>query len=409
MKIAPVSLNENERVAALLNYDVLDTDFESAYDEITELASTLCGTPISLISFIDPDRQWFKSKIGLEPRETSRDLAFCAHAILQNDVFVVEDTLLDERFADNPLVFEDSNIRFYAGAPLITPGGHALGTLCVIDRIPRKFDIAHRRTLQILAKQVMTHLELRLAFRRLQSHTDKLLATNAAKDRFFYIIAHDLRGPFNVMTGYAKILVDRLDRPELQDSKEMAEEIAESCTMTLKLLDNLLEWALCESGNIKFQPSAIDLEELSFEVTDLLAGLAVAKSIRLIRECPEEIMVHADRYMLFSALQNLLHNAIKFTPNGGTVRVEITSTGPTATLTVTDTGVGMTEQALQAFILLGETTNTTGTAGEGGTGLGLLLCKQFVEKNGSRLEISSKVGEGSTFRFELPLAETQQP
>ncbi len=122
--------------------------------------------------------------------------------------------------------------------------------------------MAQRRTLQILAKQVMTHLELRLAFRRLQSHTAKLLATNATKDRFFYIIAHDLRGPFYVMTGYAKMLVDRLDRPDLQDSKKMAEEIGESCTMTLKLLDNLLEWALCESGNIKFQPSAIDLEEL---------------------------------------------------------------------------------------------------------------------------------------------------
>ncbi len=409
IKMAPLPLSEKERVAALLSYDVLDTEFETAYDEITELASSICEAPISLISLIDPDRQWFKSKVGLEPRETPRDLAFCAHAILQDEIFVVEDTLLDDRFADNPLVVSEPSIRFYAGAPLVTPAGHALGTLCVIDRVPRKFDAKQRRSLEILAKQVMTQLELRLTFRRLQRDANRMLEIITAKDKFFYIIAHDLRGPFNVMTGYARMLTQNLNRPELQDSKELAEEIGESCAMTLKLLDNLLQWALCESGSIKFCPTEVDMDELSFEVTDLLSGLALAKSIRVVRECPEEIQVHADRYMLFSVIQNLLHNAIKFTPAEGTVRVRISVAGGNAVIAVSDTGIGMSDPVLHSLCLLGESPHTTGTAGEKGTGLGLCLCKQFVETNGGHLEISSKEGQGSTFRFELPLAKIQEP
>ena len=161
MKAAPLPPNEAQRLAALRRYDILDTPPEAAFDDLTRLAANLCGTGISLIARVDEHRQWFKARHGTEMTESPRDAAFCAHAILQADLLVVEDTHADERFAGNPFVTGTPNIRFYAGAPLTTPEGLHLGTLCVIDREPRQLTPQQAEALKILAQQVMTHLELR--------------------------------------------------------------------------------------------------------------------------------------------------------------------------------------------------------------------------------------------------------
>jgi GAF domain-containing protein len=158
---APLPSAEKKRLKVLWQYDVLDTVPEAVFDDLTELAARICEAPIALISLVDEDRQWFKSKVGISIQETSRDLSFCAHAIRQEDLFIVPDATRDERFAKNPLVVSDPKIRFYAGAPLITPDGHALGTLCVIDKVPRELRPDQQKALRVLARHVMTQLELR--------------------------------------------------------------------------------------------------------------------------------------------------------------------------------------------------------------------------------------------------------
>ncbi len=186
---------ESERLAALRRYDILDTSAEAEFDDITRLASQMCGTPIALISLLDTGRQWFKSKVGLEASETPRDLAFCAYALHSSEVMEVPNALDDERFRDNPLVTSDPNIRFYAGAPLVTPDGLSIGTLCVIDRKPRHLTPEQREALAALGRQVVRQLELRLTARREQQLTEELsrVEANKALEFFSHSVSQDLR------------------------------------------------------------------------------------------------------------------------------------------------------------------------------------------------------------------------
>src|SRR5271155_3588098 len=160
MTVSPEK-NETARREALASYAILDTDPEPSFDDLTLLASFICKTPIALITLVDEDRQWFKSRVGLSAEETSRDIAFCSHAILQGEIFVVSDALKDARFRDNPLVGGDPHIRFYAGVPLINEEGFALGTLCVIDKTPRELSAAQMEALRSLSRLALGQMDLR--------------------------------------------------------------------------------------------------------------------------------------------------------------------------------------------------------------------------------------------------------
>lgn len=188
---APLPPDEDARIRELQQYRILDTGAEDEYDDLVLLASRICGTPIALMSLVDVGRQYFKSRIGIDATETSRDVAFCAHAILKHDLMIVPDALRDERFSTNPLVTADPRIRFYAGAPLITPSGRAMGTLCVIDRVPRQLNDGQREALEALGRQVVALLELRLAKDRAEQDNEaksallaSLRAEQERSDRF---------------------------------------------------------------------------------------------------------------------------------------------------------------------------------------------------------------------------------
>ena len=175
MKSAPLPPDEPERLEALRETRTLDTAPEEVFDQLTAMAARLCGAPTALITLVDVDRQWFKSSHGLDLdiSETPRDVAFCAHTILEDDLLVVEDAARDERFADNPLVTAEPRIRFYAGSPLVTGDGHAIGSFCVLDQVPHRITEAHRRVLRTLARHVSALLEQRRAEARLEHHAKR--------------------------------------------------------------------------------------------------------------------------------------------------------------------------------------------------------------------------------------------
>lgn len=182
---APFPKNEARRIEILWQYDILDTPPEKSFDELTSLAAYICEAPVALISLVDENRQWFKSKVGLSLKETNRDISMCAHAILQKGLTIVPDTTQDVRFKDNPFVVSEPKIRFYAGAPLITPSGLVLGTLCVIDKVPRRLTKDQKEALGILSRHVVAQLELRRQSRELgRSRTDcEQLKKDLAKAR----------------------------------------------------------------------------------------------------------------------------------------------------------------------------------------------------------------------------------
>lgn len=241
--------HETQRLQALADYDILDTPEEPAFDEIVELLSLICETPIAVINFIDRDRQWFKSVKGLDVRETPLDVSICAHALLQPGVFIVPDTTLDPRFANNPLVTQEPHLRFYAGALLHSRNGYPLGTLCVLDYQPRELSERQRFALKALANQVMMHLELMQAHRQQTqlASTDPLtglLNRRAFEQRLDQEVALIKRGG----APAALMLIDLDDFKSVNDTRghqagdQIIERFTALCRETFRQADVMSRW-----------------------------------------------------------------------------------------------------------------------------------------------------------------------
>ena len=405
MNSPSIPVNERERLENLRAYSILDTLSEAEYDEITFLASKICGTPISLVTLIDETRQWFKSKYGLEINETPREYAFCAHAIQdQDNILIVPDSREDIRFQDNPLVTDHPNVVFYAGVPLVTPQGFPLGTLCVIDNVPRRLEESQIEALQALANQLIKLLELRIAFIQLRESEQRLKELNATKDRLFSIIGHDLRGPIGGFKSLIQLLISGYDLSNSKQLLEILKVIHKTANSTYDLLENLLEWAKSQQNEIVFNPEKIELKDLVFNIMNLFSEVILNKEINIVNEIPDDQFLVADKNMLSTVLRNLISNAIKFTPNGKSIKISVANIGDNIKISVQDEGTGIQEEDLPKLFNSLSPLSSYGTQGEKGSGLGLLLCKDFIERHTGIIEVNSIWDKGSTFSFTLPQA-----
>ena len=233
-----------------------------------------------------------------------------------------------------------------------------------------------------------------------------LKISNETKDKFFSIISHDLRGPFNSLLGFTGILVENYDVFEDKERKEIIESLNKTSKNTYQLLENLLTWSRSQTGRIKFEKEKIELKLIIGEVISLCNTAAENKSIELIERAGLDLNVFADKNMLYTVLQNLISNAIKFTECKGSIIVSTKNSNQEGfiELSVSDSGVGIPEDIIDDLFLMDKSVTTLGTEKEKGTGLGLILCKEFVEKQGGKIWVESKSGEGSQFIFTLPKA-----
>ena len=390
MLFARIPDNESDRQANLDLYEILDTFPEEAFDAITSIAAHICGTPIALISLIDKDRQWFKSHHGLSVSETPRDFAFCAHAILEPDqLFVVEDAQLDNRFFDNPLSTGDPNVIFYAGAPLVSSEGFPLGTLCVIDNKPHTLNSDQRKALADLSSQVIAQMELRRNLKELKSKNEEL-------SRYAHLISHDLRSPMQSIYQLSKIIAKESEGNLSEKAEKAMGQLQKKALQSQELVDGILKHSL--AGEHSYAPERIQVVEF---VNDLIDFCSPPGDIQLIPEVTVTEIV-CDPTILHQILQNLISNAIKYNDKDlGVVRIAVNTNDSELTFEVIDNGPGIPEKYHERIFGMFQTLSYADRFGNKGTGIGLHTVKNLVVLLGGLITIESKEGEGSNFKVTI--------
>ena len=390
MNAADLPGNETRRLASLYEYDILDSQQEGVFDELADLAASICGAPIALISLVDESRQWFKARVGLEAKETARNVSFCAHAILQPGLFLVPDTLEDARFADNPLVTGAPNIRFYAGAPLFTEDGLGLGTLCVIDRVPRDLTPEQQRALMVLRTHVLKLLDLRRTTRELNAANRDLAA-------FSFAVSHDLRAPLRTIMGYVSVLQGEHIASLNADGAQMLMEISKSSHRMNSLIYDLINLARVASQPPQYQN--VDLSELARSVAFELAKAEPTRQVDV--HIQPGISVLGDPGLLRAVMENLLGNAWKFTSKCAKPRIEFCKEAVNSAheFVVRDNGAGF--EMAYAGKLFQPFKRLHASSEFPGTGIGLATVKRIVERHGGAIRAESVVNQGTAIRFTL--------
>ena len=398
MIAAPKPKNESERIAALYEYDILDTISEKEYDDITQIAADICGMPISLISIIDSERQWFKSRVGLEAPETHRDLAFCAHAILNPDeIFMVKEPSKDERFHDNPLVTGAPNIAFYAGVPLVTNEGSALGTLCVIDSKPNDLTTEQKQTLKALARQVVAQFETRKINKQLMFQKAQLEQLNDDLTRFAHVVAHDIKSPCSSLAMSAEYLKDKYGTVLDKDGMLFLDMMAQTSHSAIEMVNGIL------SHTTTVNKTDIVKEHFKFgELIDELKKLIKVPADFTLEIFEPELEIYSSKHVLLQVFLNLCNNAIKYNDKEqGKIAVSATDLGTTYLFSVNDNGPGISKEDQAHIFDLFATLGVPDRYNNKGTGIGLSTVKRLVQKMGGAIEIKSTKGIGSSFVFTI--------
>jgi len=406
MPNAPEPTNELQRLVALMSCDVLDTAPEQSFDDTTRLASRLCDAPIALVSLVDCDRQWFKSRVGLDAEQTPREHAFCAYTILGDSPLVIEDATRDPRTAENPLVTGAPGLRAYAGVPLILSDGQAVGTLCVLDLEPRSFSGRQLDDLESLGRRVVAELELRRANQRLHHHAEAAKAQNQAKTAFLHSLSHEIRTPLTSILGYVDLLTVGVGAGQSTERDEMVQVVQRNAKHLLTLVNDLLDLARIEADRLTIERDVVDLSAIVQDVFTTVRPLAQGKGLSLSEVSdgvPARLML--DPVRVKQVLLNLVHNAVKFTEQG---RVEVrTSYDPDQgelAVEVRDTGVGMSREQLARVRLFQPFTPSRPDTrlSLGGSGLGLSICHRLLELMNATISVESQQGRGTSFFIALP-------
>ncbi len=421
-----LSLDDQLRIAKLQEYEVLNTYNEPAFARLTELVRLFFGMPMVAITFMDENIQYLKSPYGFgDLCTTKREVAICNYTVLSDDVFIVPDLSVDARFIDNPLVTQDPNLRFYAGAPIILSEdnkNYRMGTLCIFDTQPNnEFDDYKARLLAQFAEMAADALQLQKNQRRAR-HANKM------KSEFLANMSHEIRTPMNGIIGMVEMLGDTSLSTEQAD---YLDNIKVSTEHLLAIIDGILDLSKVESGKMTIDAVPMNLSVLCNEVVSLFAVKARQRGLTLDYHYTEALSpyVQGDPVRLKQILANLVNNAIKFTREGGRVSINVThaphckaggckSLGAntdetichdmTLCIDIADTGVGIEPESLEAIFDAYNQADKSTHRIYGGTGLGLSVCKSLVDLMGGHIWANSVVGEGTTFKVLLPLATLEQ-
>jgi len=389
---------ELERLNSLRSYLVLDSESDKEIDCLTELASEICETPISLVSLVDSDRQWFKSKVGLQASETSRDIAFCAHAIVQSEeIFIIEDATKDDRFFDNPLVVNAPLVIFYSGVVLKSDTNYPLGTLCVIDNKPRKLNEKQIRALKTIAGQIMNLLNYKKVLRIEKELRVQLSQKNQELESFAAIAAHDLKSPLiNIMS-----IVNLFSKTyELQIEAKgtiMLDLIEKSARRLSLMIDGLLQFSKIDGISL-LKKSNVNLSETITELTALIGNennikISLYSDLTTIETYP---------VLLDQILINLFTNSLKYS-HTKIAEIELyVSDNPSHYLfIVKDNGPGIDKKYQGAIFNLFQTATNKDQFGNKGNGIGLAIVKKIIEKLGGKIYVESELGHGAEFHFSI--------
>lgn len=410
----PVPPNEAERLQILREHQLLDTPPEAVFDEIVALASFVFHAPMALVGLLDERRLWFKARMGLELAEAPREFTFSAYAILRPEGLVVPDALADPRFAANPFVLGKPGIRFYAGTPLLTREGQALGVLAILDTQPRlKFDMRQLEALHILGRHLMAHIEVRHssrflsqalmernqmeaeAHRRLREHEAELGHVSEMKDRFVSLLAHELRNPLASILNALEIL-------RSPDPEDAAEIIETQVRHLARLVEDLMDLSRVSRGKLALRKIPLDLTEAVRRAVRAVRPSFAKGGQKLAVDLPAEaIWVEADPVRLEQIVSNLLGNAAKFTEPGKKVSFSLHGEAKEAILRVRDEGIGISREMLDRIFepFVQEETSRR----RGGLGLGLPLVRQLVHLHQGKVEARSDgTGQGCEFTVRLP-------
>jgi signal transduction histidine kinase len=419
------ALAENARLQALRELDILDSAAEERFDRLTTLAATAFRAPIVMVSLVDQDRVWFKSKVGVQATEVPRDGSFCGHAIRGESVLVVPDARVDPRFSASPLVLDAPRVRFYAGAPLRTRGGQCVGTLCLIDDQPREFTADDQAQLAYLAGMAVQEAELRaLQLRLARERTareqvervvDETSAqlfdartsaefANRAKTEFLANMGHELRTPLNGIIGFTQLLLQDICGPLQPRQREYLGDVERSALRLLDVFNQILAISSLELGRTRLHKEPIEPAEVLEMVRTAARETALRCRVALAIVCePGLASFEADRAAVQEILLSLVKNALKFSPPGARVDVSARVAGDSIEFLVEDRGAGIPADKLP-FVFEPFVQAESGLDRRfEGAGLGLPIARGLAEAHGGSVTLESEVGVGTRAHVRLPL------